>query len=91
MKTSILVCTSLLLLASAGITLAEIPIDTYKINLNTATVTQLQELNGIGPVLSQRIVDFRVEHGDFERIEEIEKVSGIGPKKFQGFKNLITV
>lgn len=62
-----------------------------KININTATVTQLDTLQGIGPVLAQRIVDFREREGRFERIEDIMKVSGIGPKVYENIKDSITV
>ena len=53
-----------------------------KIDINTATVDQLQLLPGIGESLSQRIIDYRKEHGDFTNIEELMNVSGIGEKKF---------
>lgn len=62
-----------------------------KININTATVDQLDTLQGIGPVLAQRIVDFREREGRFERIEDIMKVSGIGPKVYENIKDRITV
>lgn len=62
-----------------------------KININTATVAQLDTLQGIGPVLAQRIVDFREKEGRFERIEDIMKVSGIGPKVYENIKDSITV
>jgi competence protein ComEA len=62
-----------------------------KININTASAAQLDTLQGIGPVLAQRIVDFREKEGRFERIEDIMKVSGIGPKVFENLKDSITV
>ncbi|HOO11758.1 MAG TPA: helix-hairpin-helix domain-containing protein [Bacillota bacterium] len=62
-----------------------------KININTADVAQLDTLQGIGPVLAQRIVDFREREGRFERIEDIMKVSGIGPKVYENIKDRITV
>lgn len=62
-----------------------------KININTADVAQLDTLQGIGPVLAQRIVDFREREGRFERIEDIMKVSGIGPKVYENIKDSITV
>jgi competence protein ComEA len=62
-----------------------------KININTASAAQLDTLQGIGPVLAQRIVDFREREGRFERIEDIMKVSGIGPKVFENLKDSITV
>lgn len=62
-----------------------------KININTASVEELQELPRIGPKVAQRIVDFRKEHGRFKRIEEIMKVKGIGESTFERIKDLITV
>lgn len=62
-----------------------------KININTATLSQLQELPRIGPKVAQRILDFRQQHGPFQRIEDLMKVEGIGEKTFQNLKPLITV
>ena len=62
-----------------------------KININTATVTDLDTLPGIGPALAQRIVEHRQAHGPFARIEDLMKVSGIGDKLFERIKDLITV
>lgn len=52
------------------------------VDLNTATVTQLDELPGVGPVLAQRIVDFRTENGPFGSVDQLREVSGIGESKF---------
>lgn len=62
-----------------------------KININTASVAELDTLPGIGPALAQRIVDYRTQHGDFKTIEEIKKVRGIGDALFNQIKDLITV
>jgi competence protein ComEA len=62
-----------------------------KININTASLTELQELPRIGEKTAQRIIDFRKEHGNFKKIEEIMKVKGIGEKVFAQLKDLITV
>ncbi|MFC2170301.1 ComEA family DNA-binding protein [Acidobacteriota bacterium] len=62
-----------------------------KVNINTATVTELQSLPRIGAKVAQRIVDFRNEHGQFKKIEELMKVKGIGEKTFEQLKDLITV
>ena len=52
------------------------------LDLNTATAAQLEELPGVGPVLAQRIVDWRTEHGRFTSVDELGEVSGIGEKIF---------
>ena len=62
-----------------------------KININIATQTELTDLPGIGSVLASRIVDHRRQHGDFQRIEEIKNVSGIGEKRFEAIQEKITV
>lgn len=62
-----------------------------KININTASAKELESLPGIGPVLAQRIVDYRAQKGGFKTIEEIMEVSGIGEKRFEAIKDLITV
>lgn len=61
------------------------------ININTASQKELEELPGIGPTLSQRIIEYREKNGYFQTIEDIKKVSGIGDKKFEAIKDLITV
>lgn len=60
------------------------------VNINTADANELATLKGIGPALSQRIIDYRNEHGAFKSIDEIKNVSGIGEKKFAAFKDKIT-
>jgi comEA protein len=62
-----------------------------KININTASVSELQTLPQIGEVVAQRIIDHREKHGKFEKIEEIMKIKGIGEKTFLKLKDLITV
>ena len=61
------------------------------ININTATLDQLKELNGIGDILGQAIIDYRKEHGIFRNIENLKNVSGIGDKKFENVRNNIRV
>ena len=62
-----------------------------KIDINRAEPWLLEALPGIGEVLAQRIVDYRSEHGSFQRIEDLPNVSGIGPATFENIKDYITV
>ena len=62
-----------------------------KINLNTASISQLMNLKGIGEKKAQAIIDYRNEHGSFETIEEIMNVKGIGQGIFDKIKNRIEV
>lgn len=61
------------------------------ININRATAKQFEKLTGVGPVLAKAIVDYRAANGPFITIEDLDKVSGIGPAKFAQFKSQITV
>ncbi len=65
--------------------------NTNLINLNTASQKELEALSGIGPVLSQRIIEYRKAHNGFKTKEEVLKISGIGPKKYSAIKDKITV
>lgn len=62
-----------------------------KVNLNTATQGQLEELPGVGPVLAQRILDWRTEHGRFTSVDELGEVSGIGEKILSQLQPKVTV
>ncbi|WP_433183900.1 helix-hairpin-helix domain-containing protein [Actinoallomurus sp. CA-150999] len=61
------------------------------VDLNTASAAQLDQLPGVGPVLAQRIVDYRAQHGPFRSVDELRQVSGIGAAKFGDLKGLVTV
>jgi competence protein ComEA len=61
------------------------------VNINRASIAELDTLPGIGPAIAQRIVDYRTEHGDFSAPEDIMNVKGIGPATFEKLKDQITV
>jgi competence protein ComEA len=61
------------------------------LDLNTATVSDFDGLPGIGPVLAQRILDWRTEHGRFASVEQLREVSGIGESKYSSLKAKVTV
>ena len=62
-----------------------------KVNINTASAAQLQQLPGIGELLSQRIVDYRQANGSFASVDDLAKVSGIGDTRLASIRNLICV
>jgi competence protein ComEA len=62
-----------------------------RVDLNTATAAQLEELPGVGPVLAGRIVAWREEHGRFTSTDELREVSGIGPKTYEALADLVRV
>lgn len=61
------------------------------VNLNTATVDELDTLPGVGPATAQAIVEYRSEHGRFNRIEDLLDVRGIGNAKFAALRSRVTV
>lgn len=61
------------------------------VNLNTATLADLQTLPGIGEVLAQRIVEYRDRHGGFRAVTDLRQVDGIGDAKFAQLKDRVTV
>lgn len=62
-----------------------------KVNINTATQTQLETLPGIGPSTATKIIAYRKEKGKFSKIEDVKEVSGIGEAKFNKMKDFICV
>lgn len=61
------------------------------ININTANVSELALLPGIGETYAQRIVDFRNKNGPFDSVEQLLKVEGIGTKRLEAFLDCVTV
>jgi competence protein ComEA len=61
------------------------------VNLNTATLEQLDTLDGVGPGIARRILDYRVQHGGFRRVEELGEVPGIGDKRLATLTPLVAV
>jgi len=75
---------------SAGqVTTPDLPQE--KIDINTATAAQLQQLPGIGPTLAQRIVDYRQQNGPFSKIGDLVNVSGIGEGRLESLLDYITI
>ena len=64
---------------------------TSPVNINTATLEQLDALSGVGPATAQKIIAYREANGGFKSIEEIKNVPGIGDAKFEALKGSITV
>ena len=62
-----------------------------QININTATKDQLDGLKGIGPAKAQAIIDYRTKNGPFKTVDDLEKVSGIGPATMKDIRGQISV
>jgi competence protein ComEA len=77
--------------AGTGATGADGAASAAPVNLNTATLEQLDTLPGIGPVLAQRILDWRAAHGGFGSVTDLDEVSGIGDSTFADLSPLVTV
>jgi competence protein ComEA len=75
-------------LIAVGVTVSAEP---GPLNLNAATLAQLDALPGVGPVLAQRIIDFRTKRGGFTSVDELRQVDGIGEETFARLKELVVV
>lgn len=62
-----------------------------KVNLNTASAQELDNLPGIGKAIAQAIVEYREQKGAFQTIQQVMEVEGIGEKTFEAIRDLITV
>jgi competence protein ComEA len=61
------------------------------VNLNAATLEQLDTLAGVGPVTAQKILDYREQHGGFRSVDELGDITGIGPKRLEALRGQVTV
>jgi competence protein ComEA len=59
------------------------------VHLNTATLEQLDELPGVGPVTAQKIIDYRQEHGAFSSVDDLDGIPGIGPARLEQLRDLV--
>jgi len=60
------------------------------VSLSSATVEELDELPGVGPITAQKIVDYRAEHGPFGSVDDLDAVPGIGPTRIEQLRDLVT-
>lgn len=74
---------------AAGMSSGGVPSPASPLDLNTATVDQLDALPGIGPATAQKIIDYRQAHGPFRAVAELEGVPGIGPSKLAQLQGLV--
>jgi competence protein ComEA len=61
------------------------------VNLNSATLEQLETVPDVGPAMAQRILDWRAEHGRFQSVAQLRQVRGIGDRKFAEMRDSVTV
>jgi competence protein ComEA len=61
------------------------------VNLNTATLEQLDTLDGVGPATAQKILDYRTEHGGFGSVDELDQIPGIGEKRLAALREHVRV
>ncbi|HQE92525.1 MAG TPA: ComEA family DNA-binding protein [Anaerolineae bacterium] len=73
------------------VAVATVAPSTVRVNINTATAAELETLPHIGPTMAQRIIAYREANGPFQRLEDLQKVEGIGETRFKDIAPLITV
>ncbi len=66
-------------------------VQTLTVNLNTATAEELQQLEGVGEVLSERIIAYREKHGSFRSVEDLLDVQGVGETRLEKWRPYLTV
>ena len=76
--------------ASPGAGAAGVVAGTSAVSLSSATIEELDELPGVGPVTAQKIVDHRTEHGPFASVDDLDAVPGIGPTRIEQLRDLVT-
>lgn len=64
---------------------------TKVVNINTASVQELEALHGVGPATANRIAEYRKEHGGFKNADELVQVRGIGEKKYEKMKQQVSI
>jgi len=62
-----------------------------KVDINSATIEELQRIPGVGPSTAQRIIDYRSQTGKFKAVDELQEVKGIGPKKLEKLKPYVSL
>ncbi len=62
-----------------------------KININSANLSELDKIPGIGPVTAQKIIDYREKHGDFTSIDDLKKIGGMGDKTIDKFRDKVDI
>ena len=60
-----------------------------RVSLNAASVAELDELPGVGPVTAQKIVDYRAAHGGFRTVDDLDAIPGIGPVRIDQLRELV--
>lgn len=61
-----------------------------RVSLSSATVAELDELPGVGPVTAQKIVDYRAQHGGFRSVDDLDAIPGIGPARIEQLRDLVS-
>ena len=77
--------------STGGTALSGRPVDLNPVDLNAATIEQLDGLPGVGPVLAKRIIDWRAAHGRFSSVDELTQVPGIGERTLADLRPLVHV